>query len=564
MKTKHINVANKVATYQARDGAIVCGNGDYIVHFAFDAEWDDYPNKTARFIWNGQYYDQDFTGDTCPVPVITKAFSVEVGVYIDGTDMRTTTSANIPCRRSVLCESGTQHPGSAEHYTNEAKEAAGRAEEAASIVQQIQGEGESSLQQQTSQALTDYSAAFGHVNLTGIKGFRFSEITYTTQDSPNDYIFIDTLWNDDDNSEPFFEIGDVISISTCTSKYPSEQHNFINCATVTGRDPSVIHGRCRIMVTKLPFVDHTDEDHYYQDGTENEMYHAVFVLKRPTMGDRNLGRIAGLTYGMENVALGRNALAGGRYCYALDNQAVALGHEAIASENSAFALGTAVKSEGRHSFTIGHGTRANSYAAFASGKSTSALAEEAATFGTKTTARGTNSLAFGTSPNSAEEIVNRYNAEHGTKHDINSLSTDTALTLWNYTGDEKTCFTFARGADSLAGGDGCIATGKGSVALGFRSKATNSSTFSLGTWNEATGSHSNALGTWTRATAYAQTALGKYNKENSEAMLMVGCGTSKGRMNAFEACYNTTDGKYIKIGDTKITEAQLKNLLALL
>ena len=35
----NINVVNKVATYQQRNGDIVCGNSDYTIKFTFDAEW---------------------------------------------------------------------------------------------------------------------------------------------------------------------------------------------------------------------------------------------------------------------------------------------------------------------------------------------------------------------------------------------------------------------------------------------------------------------------------------------------------------------------------------------
>lgn len=101
MKTLHINVFDKIATYQKRDGCIVCGNSDYQIKFTFDDEWAAYDKKTAHFIWNGQYTDVEFTGDTCPVPKITNATVVKVGVYVD--DLSTTTPTTIECKRSVLC-----------------------------------------------------------------------------------------------------------------------------------------------------------------------------------------------------------------------------------------------------------------------------------------------------------------------------------------------------------------------------------------------------------------------------------------------------------------------------
>lgn len=121
-KTLFVSVANKIATYQKRCGAIVCGNSDYQIKFAFDAEWAEHTKKTARFVWRGQYFDVEFTGDTCNVPVISGTTTVEVGVYAG--DLETTTGAEIPCRRSILCKGGKPHPETGQHYTNEAVAAA--------------------------------------------------------------------------------------------------------------------------------------------------------------------------------------------------------------------------------------------------------------------------------------------------------------------------------------------------------------------------------------------------------------------------------------------------------
>lgn len=106
MKTLHISVINKMATYTKRDGVIVCGNSDYQVEFAFDSEWDAHEEKTARFIWNGSHKDVKFTGSICPVPVVTKAQELLVGVYAG--ELETTTAAAIPCLWSILCVDTTE------------------------------------------------------------------------------------------------------------------------------------------------------------------------------------------------------------------------------------------------------------------------------------------------------------------------------------------------------------------------------------------------------------------------------------------------------------------------
>ena len=103
MRILHISVLDKKATYLSRDGDIVCGNSDYVIEFAFDAEWAEHEEKIARFIWNGHYKDVTFTGTTCPVPIITNASEVEVGVYAG--ELSTTTPATIGCQKSILCHS---------------------------------------------------------------------------------------------------------------------------------------------------------------------------------------------------------------------------------------------------------------------------------------------------------------------------------------------------------------------------------------------------------------------------------------------------------------------------
>ena len=128
----HIDVVNKIATYRKRDGYIVCGNSGYQIQFAFDSEWSAYSEKTARFIWNGEYTDVDFTGNICTVPVLHNITEVTVGVYAG--DLSTTTPAVIDCYRSILCEGVRPSVESDRSYANEAKEAADRAESAAQIL----------------------------------------------------------------------------------------------------------------------------------------------------------------------------------------------------------------------------------------------------------------------------------------------------------------------------------------------------------------------------------------------------------------------------------------------
>lgn len=128
MTILHIVVQNKIATYNLRDGDIVCGNDDYKIEFAFDSEWDAYDKKIARLIWNGKHTEIPFTGNTCEVPILKNTDKLTIGVHAG--DLRTTTPAEIACKRSILCMDSEAIEAD-EHYTSVAEEAADTAVEAA-------------------------------------------------------------------------------------------------------------------------------------------------------------------------------------------------------------------------------------------------------------------------------------------------------------------------------------------------------------------------------------------------------------------------------------------------
>lgn len=112
MPTIKISITDKRAT--ADPAVIVCGNSDYVVEFAFDAEWEQETVRTARFIANGSYQDVVFTGNSCAVPIITDATEVHIGVFAG--NLRTTTGVRIPCVRSITCGDGTPAPETEDVY----------------------------------------------------------------------------------------------------------------------------------------------------------------------------------------------------------------------------------------------------------------------------------------------------------------------------------------------------------------------------------------------------------------------------------------------------------------
>lgn len=121
MKTILIPVIDKIA--QSPDAEIVCGNSDYRIEFAFDSEWDEYPTKTARFIYNGKSEEREFNGNTVPVPIMRNTTKVLVGVYAGA--LETTTPAVVKCRRSILCIGAKPAPQTGAICTEVENEAGG-------------------------------------------------------------------------------------------------------------------------------------------------------------------------------------------------------------------------------------------------------------------------------------------------------------------------------------------------------------------------------------------------------------------------------------------------------
>lgn len=103
MPTIKIEVKDKLARQVDRE-VYVCGNSDFIIDFSFDAEWDAYYTKTARFKYNGSYQEVVFTGNECPVPIISGTNTIQIGVYAG--DLHTSTAAVVMARKSILCGDG--------------------------------------------------------------------------------------------------------------------------------------------------------------------------------------------------------------------------------------------------------------------------------------------------------------------------------------------------------------------------------------------------------------------------------------------------------------------------
>lgn len=102
-RTIEISIKDRIA-WQTNCEEYICGNSDFVVHFAFDDEWEALTTKTARFVYGEQFTDVVFSGDICNIPVIADAHKMKVGVYAG--NLRTTTAAAVRCKKSILCGSG--------------------------------------------------------------------------------------------------------------------------------------------------------------------------------------------------------------------------------------------------------------------------------------------------------------------------------------------------------------------------------------------------------------------------------------------------------------------------
>ena len=102
MTTIKINVTNKTAICQKR--YLISANSNYQIKFTFDDEWSLSDAKTARIVFDAEYYDILFTGDTVMLPKIPACKTLAVGVF---TDQLATNLAELGCIISAADFDGT-------------------------------------------------------------------------------------------------------------------------------------------------------------------------------------------------------------------------------------------------------------------------------------------------------------------------------------------------------------------------------------------------------------------------------------------------------------------------
>ena len=311
--------------------------------------------------------------------------------------------------------------------------------------------------------------------------------------------------------------------------------------------------------------------------------------------------------GADSSARGEDSHAEGYNTEATGNQSHAEGNSTTASKVSSHAEGDSTTAsgecshaEGRKSIASGaqshaegSSTVASQMCAHAEGNSTKASHQNAHAEGNDTTASGPSSHSEGTSTSasgSASHAEGQGTAASGELSHAEGVGTTAEGMCSHAEGSSTTAgecshaegsMTYAKGEISHAEGTNSHAVGSVSHAEGINTLAEGESSHAEGSNTKAKGKYSHASGFCTQATHSCQYAVGCGNDPQADSLFEVGNGLNaegnliddtttlfdlKTRRNAFRV---TNTGYAIaqtalQIGETAITEDQLKQLIQLI
>lgn len=285
-------------------------------------------------------------------------------------------------------------------------------------------------------------------------------------------------------------------------------------------------------------------------------------------------------------AEGGNTIASGMAAHAEGNQTTASGQSShsegmstSASGEQSHAEGVGTKAIGNYAHAEGSGSIAQNMSSHAEGSSTKALGVYSHAEGYLSEARNNYAHAEG-----CETIAIDYAHAEGNKSQASGKyshaegNTTTASGMYSHTEGNTTTassdYAHAEGNGSTASGVCSHAEGQGTTALGKYSHAE-------GNFTKASGNFSHTSGFYTQATHSCQYAVGCGNDPKADSLFEVGNGLNaegnliddtttafelKTRRNAFRV---TNTGYAIaqtalQIGETAITEDQLKQLIQLI
>lgn len=304
---------------------------------------------------------------------------------------------------------------------------------------------------------------------------------------------------------------------------------------------------------------------------------------------------------IQATAVGRKSVAAGDMSYAEGGDTLAAGERSHAEGSRTRAHGFGSHTEGVHTYTSD-----NAWFSHAEGGLTKALNERAHAEGSETVASGGASHAEGAATRATG------NASHSEGHDtdatgigahsegrltqaigfaahaegLETISQNEATHTEGYKTKATAAYAHAEGQECEATGVAAHAEGVNNKAKGIAAHAEGQNTIANNNRSHAEGLGCQANGDYAhvgglssiasqsgsflhgwelRDSRWYQAVFGLYNEVPSidrGEQLIVGCGSSAGRANCFVAGNSTNlGGKYIKIGNTTITESQLIGLL---
>ena len=232
---------------------------------------------------------------------------------------------------------------------------------------------------------------------------------------------------------------------------------------------------------------------------------------------------------------------------------------------NAVALGYANTAAAEATLATGHGTTASGLHAASFNFGTTASGEKSAAFGINTVASGTNSFAIGNATTAATSLAFAGGLNSTANPSLNGSTAFAYGNAVNAFGPNSAAFgkqNSAQGENSfVAGGAGCIASGKNSQVIGNLSSAVQEKAIAIGDKNKAwafgsivigmdsiavSGKNSSiVLGMGLSASTDKQVVLGRNNKLTGASKFVVGNGPdANNRKNGLEIT-----GSYVAIPD---------------
>ena len=234
--------------------------------------------------------------------------------------------------------------------------------------------------------------------------------------------------------------------------------------------------------------------------------------------DTNAVGSGSLTTGDTTTAVGDNSVATGKDTIAVGTSSLATGKGTVASGSNAVATGRDTIASGSNSMTAGSGSKADAENSVAFGKGTIAKTEEQVVIGRYNTADTQSLFVIGSGTSEADRKTIMKVDTTGARIDgsvtISGSSTFTNIGPAVFSGSIVQASTIATGIRSVALGNNSEASGDYAVAYGFQTTALGNYSFAGGANTIASGTYSVALGANTYAAQNASLAFGGYSRTN--------------------------------------------------